>query len=1017
MSSQGAGGSDSAAAARILAGGGEMGALARELDWTSTPLGAVSGWPQSLRTAVSIVFESTFPMMLAWGPAFTQIYNDPFRPILGSRKHPALGKRTADTFAEAWHIVGPLFAQVVAGQGVGFHDMLVPLDRDGYLEECYFVYTYTPVRDESGGVGGLLVACTETTARVLAERRLRVLRELASAAAQAKHEHEAWSLAAAVLGDNGADLPFALLYGLERDGDTAQLLHPDASPWGPACLSILHDEVRWPLRRAVDAQAPQLVDDLIGRAGSHAGPAWPEPVRAAMIVPITRPGLSLPYGFLIAGISPRLALDGHYRDFLSLVGDQIAAGVANARAFEEEIQRNQALLELDRQKTAFFSNVSHELRTPLTLILGPLVEALQADGGVRDDVRPALESAHRNSQRLLRLVNTLLDFSRMEAGRMQARFERVDIGALTTDLASAFRSAMEKAGLELVIEADAIDEPVYVDRHMWEQIVLNLVSNAFKFTFHGGVTVSTRARGPMVEVRVRDTGVGIPEHALPHVFDRFRRVEGTRGRTHEGSGIGLALVHELVRLHGGTIAVESQVDHGTTFTLSWPTGSAHLPADSIASDAAAAPVPPSSAYAEEALRWLAPSDAEARDASTSLHTTGGRVLFVDDNADMRDYARRLLGAQWRVDTASDGLEALRVARERRPDVIVTDVMMPSLDGFGLLREVRADPALRQTAVILLSARAGDEARLEGLAEGADDYLVKPFSARDLVARVNVHVVKARVRASEQEHADRLAGLVSELAQAKESAETSNRLKDEFLATLSHELRTPLNAVLGYTQMLREGVIGEDRVPAVLETIERNARLQSQLIEDVLDVSRIITGKFRLDMQQVDLARVIDDAIETVTPAANAKGVRLQTRLDQSGVQAAGDAQRLQQVIWNLLSNAVKFTPRGGRVQVVLQRVNSHVEITVSDTGEGVDPKLLPHLFDRFWQADGAASRTHGGLGLGLALSRHLVEAHGGTIAASSPGKGQGMTVRIELPRVSVPGAAPETSVKSHPTVT
>ena len=957
MSPEGASASDFSAAARVLAGGGEMGALARALDWTATPLGAVSGWPQSLRTAVSIVFESTFPMMLAWGPAFTQIYNDPFRPILGSSKHPALGKGTADTFAEAWHIVGPLFAQVVAGQGVGFHDMLVPLDRDGYLEECYFAYTYTPVRDESGGVGGLLVACTETTARVLAERRLRVLRELASAAAQAKHEHEAWSLAAAVLGEQGADLPFALLYGLERDGETAQILHPDASPWGPARLSILHDEARWPLRRAVDGQAPHLVDDLIERAGSHAGPAWPEPVRAAMIVPITRPGLALPYGFLIAGISPRLALDGHYRDFLSLVGDQIAAGVANARAFEEEIQRNQALLELDRQKTAFFSNVSHELRTPLTLILGPLVEALQADGGVRDDVRPALESAHRNSQRLLRLVNTLLDFSRMEAGRMQARFERVDIGALTADLASAFRSAIEKAGLELVIEAEPIDAPVYVDRHMWEQIVLNLVSNAFKFTLLGRVTVSTRGRGPLVEVRVRDTGVGIPEHALPYVFDRFRRVEGARGRSHEGSGLGLALVHELVRLHGGTIAVESRLDHGTTFTLSWPAGSAHLPADSIVSDAPAAPLIASSAYADEALRWLAPSDAEARDApAPAIHTTGGRVLFADDNADMRDYARRLLGAQWRVDTASDGLEALRVARERRPDVIVTDVMMPSLDGFGLLREVRADPALRQTAVIMLSARAGEEARLEGLAAGADDYLVKPFSARDLVARVNVHVVKARIRASEQEHADRLAGLVSELAHAKEAAETSNRLKDEFLATLSHELRTPLNAVLGYTQMLRGGVIADDRIPAVLETIERNARLQSQLIEDVLDVSRIITGKFRLELQQVDLARVIADAIETVTPAANAKGVRLQTMLDRSGVQAAGDAQRLQQVIWNLLSNAVKFTPRGGRVQVVLEGVSSHVEITVSDTGEGVDPKLLPHIFDRFWQADSAASR-------------------------------------------------------------
>ena len=1125
MSTEAAGASDSAPIASILGGGGEMGALARAVDWARTPLGDVVSWPQSLRTVVSIVFESTFPMMLAWGPQFTQIYNDSFRPILGTTKHPALGKGTAETFAEAWHIVGPLFAQVMGGRGVGFDDMLVPLDRHGYLEECYFVYTYTPVRDESGGVGGLLVACTETTARVVAERRLRALRELASATAQAQHGDQAWGNAAAVLAEKKSDLPFALLYRLDGDGDTARLIHPPSSPWGPDRISLQDGDAIWPLRGAADRRVPQAVDDVAPRVGAHAGPVWPEPVRAAVIVPITRPGLPKPYGFIVAGLSPRLALDDKYRDFLSLVGDQIATGVANARAFEEEKQRSNALLELDRQKTAFFSNVSHELRTPLTLILGPLLDALQTEGAVRADVRPSLESAHRSSLRLLQLVNTLLDFSRIEAGRMQARFEPVDIGALTADLGSPFRSAMQKAGLEFAIEIDAVDEPVYVDRHMWEQIVINLVSNAFKFTFAGRVTLFVRARAGAVEVGVRDTGVGIPEDALAHVFDRFRRVEGTPARTHEGSGIGLALVQELVRLHGGTIAVESLVNHGTTFTVSLPTGSAHLPPDRLAAASPAGTAPSdASAAVVEAARWQVSSAAGGSAlASASLETTG-RVLFADDNADMRDYARRLLGQQWRVDTAADGVEALRLARQLRPDVVITDVMMPGLDGFGLLRELRADRDLHRTPVIMLSARAGEEARLEGISAGADDYLVKPFSARDLLARVSAQVVKARIFASEQQHADRLNRLfeqapmaiavlrgpdhvfelanplyasvvgnrpligmpvkealpelegqglferldhvrrtgtpyvgrsirlsvargddrrledtaydvvyqpvldagglvdsivvivhdVTELARAKEAAEGSNRLKDEFLATLSHELRTPLNAVLGYTQMLRGGVIEADRVPAVLETIERNARLQRQLVEDVLDVSRIITGKLRLDVQPVDVARVVGDAIDTVTPAANAKGVRLQTMLDRSGVEVAGDAQRLQQVIWNLLSNAVKFTPRGGRVQVALQRVNSQVELTVSDTGEGVAAEMLPRLFDRFWQADSALSRSHGGLGLGLAISRHLVEAHGGTIHASSPGKGQGTTVRIELPRMIVDAAAVLTPARTHP---
>jgi signal transduction histidine kinase len=1106
----------------ILAGGGEMGALARSVDWAATPLGPVGSWPQSLRSVVSVVFESAFPMMLAWGPAFTQIYNDPFRPILGRTKHPALGKGTPETFAEAWHIVGPLFAQVMGGKGVGFDDMLVPLDRNGYLEECYFVYTYTPVRDESGGVGGLLVACTETTARVLAERRLEALRGLALAAAQAKHEDDAWRSAAAVLAGNGSDLPFVLLYVLDSDGDTARRIHPASSPWGPERISIQDGDAIWPLRQVADTRMPLPVDDVGERVGAHAGPVWPEPVRAATVVPIARPGLPKPYGFLVAGLSPRLPLDDKYRDFLSLVGDQIAAGVAHARAFEEEQQRTAALIELDRQKTAFFSNVSHELRTPLTLMLGPLLDALQTDGAVRADVRPSLESAHRSSLRLLKLVNTLLDFSRIEAGRMQARFEAVDLASLTADLASAFRSAMQKAGLEFVIEAEAIDEPVYVDRHMWEQIVLNLVSNAFKFTFTGRVTVFVRKRGSLVEAGVRDTGVGIPEAALPQVFDRFHRVDGARGRTHEGRGIGW-LVQELVRLHGGTVIVESWEHHGATFTVSIPTGSAHLPVDSIATAASTATAHTDvAAYSEEALRWLVPSGAGV---PAPAETTGGRVLFADDNADMRDYLRRLLGQQWRVDTAADGLEALRMARQLQPDVVITDVMMPGLDGFGLLRELRADANLGRTPVIMLSARAGEEARLEGISAGADDYVVKPFSARDLLARVNVQVVKGRLRAFEQQQVARLNRLfaqapmaiavlkgtehvfelanpqyaalvrravvgktvreafpelagqgvferldhvlqtgtpyvgrsvrlsinredgpaaegaafdvvyqpvldangqvdsivviahdVTELARARDAAEASNRLKDEFLATLSHELRTPLNAVLGYTQMLRGGAIAPDRVPAVLETIERNARLQRQLVEDVLDVSRIITGKLRLDVQQVDVAQVIGEAVETVMPAANAKGVRLQTVLDQSGVRVAGDPQRLQQVFWNLLSNAVKFTPRGGRVQICLQQVHSHVELTVSDTGEGVAAEALPHLFDRFWQADRALSRSHGGLGLGLAISRHLVEAHGGKIAASSPGKGEGTTVRVELPRMILHAEPHQTVERTHSTL-
>jgi signal transduction histidine kinase/DNA-binding response OmpR family regulator len=447
------------------------------------------------------------------------------------------------------------------------------------------------------------------------------------------------------------------------------------------------------------------------------------------------------------------------------VAGQIASGIANATAYEDERKRAEALAQLDRAKTTFFSNVSHEFRTPLTLMLSPLEEVLsKADQTDALRTQNLVDVAHRNGLRLLKLVNMLLDFSRIEAGRAQASYEPTDLAAFTIELASNFSSAMDEAGLTFVIDCPPVDRPVYVDRDMWEKIVLNLLSNAFKFTFSGEIAVQLRSIvSDAVELTVRDTGVGIPPHELPRIFERFHRVEGQPSRSFEGSGIGLALIQELVKLHGGTVRVESEVQHGSAFMVRIPLGSAHLPPERIgASRELASTSTRSEAYVEEALRWLPDAD-ERQSRRTDLaddviatpitppaDKAKGRILLVDDNSDLRTYVGRLLTERgYEVDVATDGEAALGAARERRPELVLSDVMMPRLDGFGLLRGVRADPELRDIPVILLSARTGEEARIEGLDAGADDYLIKPFSARELLARVSTNLGIAKARSAER----------------------------------------------------------------------------------------------------------------------------------------------------------------------------------------------------------------------------------------------------------------------------
>ncbi|MEO8905549.1 MAG: ATP-binding protein [Polyangiaceae bacterium] len=1371
-------GSEMEQSSAVFSAGGELGARMRTVDWSKTPLGPLATWPQSLCSALSICLGSGFPIGIYWGADLVLLYNDAWSPILGE-KHPwALGRAGRDVWPEIWTTIGPMFNQVLTtGKATYSEDSLLPMRRHGYTEECYFNFTFSPIRGESGRVEGIFNAVIETTYRVLAERRARLLRELGTGVAAASSTAGVAVLAAERFAAAPDDVPFCLIYIADPATHEARLVASAGissdSAVAKAIISLkgAGEAEPWPLlsvQRSMEVAVVKGLDERFGMAIPRG--KWPEAVSSALVVPLVLPSQRQPIAFLVLGANPRRAIDEHYLEFALKAGQQLAAHLASA-------QRSEELATLARARTTFFSNVSHEFRTPLTLMLSP-IEDMRAMPLAQED-RERVELLHRNASRLLKLVNNLLDFSRLEAGRIEATYEPTDLAALTADLASTFRSAVERAGLALIVDCPPMPEPVFVDRAMWEKVVLNLLSNALKFTFEGSICVQLEAADTFVELRVRDTGTGIPAQEQPRLFERFHRIDGARSRSHEGSGIGLALVHELVQMHFGEIQVLSREHEGSTFSVRVPRGAAHLPAERVRSGNAHPDERPSAqAYVDEAALWSSQTDSEPPPGLTT--GSRARILVADDNADMRAYLRRLLREHWDVEAVADGHEALAALRRSPPDLVISDVMMPGLSGFELLRAVRGDAGIASTQFILLSARAGEEATAEGLDAGADDYIVKPFSTRVLLVRVanRLAAAKAARQADEQrrdlyrnfvqapfpvavlrgsEHVIELAneaileqwgktaevtgkplhaalpelegqpflGLLNDvyrtgtshhgrgelaklptgtngaledhyynyvysplldkngavegvmmcafdvtdqvkaqqrLEEAREQAEglaaqlriTSQRLesaqhvggigvfdvdlrggavhwsrelyelmglapnavepspnawrerlfdldrerawdafraatearadrfeielrlkqpdgttrwvrtsssldyddagvptrllgaavdiealkhvaaareverqrlfsilqhvpavvnflrgpdlvfefahpkaiealggrevlgkplllampehreqpyyarmrrvydtgeaftqqeailrtvvdgresitywdlvylavrdetgkvdgvmtfeldvtpavlsrreleqtaraKDEFLATMSHELRTPLNAMLGWAQILRGGAQDSTKLDHGLAVIERNAKAQARLVEDLMDVSRIISGKLRLVLKMTDVSAVIEAATEAVRPAADAKHIRLALDLAADVGVTVADPDRLQQVVWNLLSNAVRYTPAEGDVLVTSRREGSHITIAVQDTGVGIPAEHLPHVFERFRQVDSSTTRSQGGLGLGLAIVRYLVEAHGGSIVASSQGLGHGARFVAALP--------------------
>lgn len=803
---------------RIFPGETEMARRMRAFDWTRTPLGAPERWPSSLCTSTRIILTSRHPMFVWWGEQLINLYNDGYAQFLHCLHPWALGKPAAEVWPEIWPQVGPR-AEFARRQDAGTYDEALPfiMHRKGYPEETYVTFSYSPIPDDAGGCGGILCPVTEETQRVIGERQLALLKELAARTGEARSPREACELAAGSLATNSDDLPFALIYLREADSRVLTLAGCfGVTPGGDIAPSRLDPDVPsyWQVADALEARHSRVIVDVSHIADSLPRARGRFQLEHATFLPLLIGAQqSQAGGLVIAGLNPLRLYDDNYEQFLQLASSSLATAITNAQAYEIERKRSETLAELDRAKTEFFSNVSQEFRTPLTLLLGFLEEELQRPG-----CSERLQIAHRNGLRLLKLVNSLLDFSRIEAGRMAPAYAPTDLAALTANLGSLFRGAIEKAGVRFHLECPALPRPVYVDQAMWEQIVLNLLSNALKFTFEGEIAVSLSAAASFVRLTVSDTGCGIGPTHLPHIFERFYRIQHKRSRTHEGSGIGLALVEKLVHLHGGRIAVKSTVDRGTIFNIEIPLGTDHLPADKIvpAHSTDGSSRVHRAALLDEAQLWLANDEVPQLlerppiPAPTSPTLTRSRVLVADDNADLRLYLSSLIEREHDVILVSDGEAALAAVHEHHPDLVIADLTLPRLDGYGLVTRLRADSSASRLPIILLSARVEEDARIEGLEHGADDYLIKPFSARELRARINTHLGLARARQavertlqeSNQELERKVVARTAALRESEERKAASDaRFREHqavLLAELQHRVRNIIALIRSIT---------------------------------------------------------------------------------------------------------------------------------------------------------------------------------------------------------------------------
>ncbi|KAL8290344.1 hypothetical protein RQP46_002602 [Phenoliferia psychrophenolica] len=1139
-----------------------MGRRIAAYPWETSPLGIIANWSREVRVVVTLMLASPFRCSLWLGPESVLLYNDEYVKVAG-QKHPALlGKSGADGWAELWDTLGPLAARVMSGETISYYDHFMPMFRSGFLEETYQMWSFVPFRGANGDIIGYQNFSVETTARVIAEQYCQKTVQS--------------------LEGNAFDIPFAMLYTCEvqpqgggaptrlsesaattmssgqHSSSTASTVKltlrgsigvPLGHPSAPATTSFEVDltaptlsqesdtssvtsnsgtnatghsdgpaSTTFPFREAFQRKRPIFIQDLAGRASGYTSRGWPDPPKQAVCIPILVEDdtVSFPRAVLVVGLNPRRPWNEVYATFLHLLSRQIATGLFSVASAEQDFRRAEELLQLDRAKSAFFSNVSHELRTPLTLILGPLQDVLSAKENLQPADRERLTVVQRHSTRLLNMVNSLLDFSRIETGRTSLVFRPVRLSQLTVDLVSLFRSAIERGGVEFIVDAEPDPESgraVFLSPELWEKVVFNLCGNAFKYTLSGSITCRVRFHPTEAVVEFIDTGCGIADSELSKIFERFHRVENT-SRSREGTGIGLALTLELVKALGSLLDVTSQLGHGSTFT------------------------------------------------------GNSKILLVDDNEDLRNYVGSVLRKAFRVVECADGQDALEYCLKSPPDLVVTDIMMPRLDGPGLLAALRDNPLTSTLPIIFLSAKAGPE--------------VKPFQSRELVARVNVHLqlgklrkelekrVEERTRAlfeSEMRYrglADRYSALsllspvgvflcdaegvltyanpqfyaissfspdaelanwpdailaedrpetmglwqeaiattdgvpklmefrfaaqqnwvqlelrsfresstkrgfvgsvtditrvkaiealhLASLQQRAHDAEENTRQKELYIDSVSHDcdpqwqnaelLRESLSSIQSFVEDAAQGDYPPvDELSAILQDVNESvdavdsiilcALHQGRIVDDVLNVSRLDMNLLTITPTPFDVETRVNEVLKMFDVECSQKRIQLVFEKGP-GIQdfhagwLVADHARVAQILLNFLSNSIKFTAdadvkkitvRLDALDVLLPRPTHGIRIpdveektlpsgsvwlviAVQDSGRGLTEDDLTRLFNRFSQAH----PKYGGSGLGLYVSKKLVELHGGFLQVESDlGKGSKFTLSLPVPVASAP---------------